>query len=52
MKGFGILVMVSLFLMSAGPGFTKEEVPKTGLNEALFGAVERNDAAMVRQLLK
>lgn len=52
MKGFGILVMVSLLLMLAGPGFTKEKVPKAGLNEALFEAVGRNDAAMVRQLLK
>jgi ankyrin repeat protein len=51
MKGFGILVMVSLLLMVAGPGFTKEEVPKTGVNEALFEAVQRNDAAMVGQLL-
>lgn len=51
MKGFGILVMVSLLLMFAGPGFTKEEVPKTGLNEALFEAVVRNDAAMVCQLM-
>ncbi|HBP90163.1 MAG TPA: hypothetical protein DD706_21010 [Nitrospiraceae bacterium] len=42
--------MVSL-LMCAGPGYTKEEVPKTGLNEALFEAVGRNDAAMVRQLV-
>jgi uncharacterized protein len=51
MKGFGILVMVSLLLMFAGSGFTKEVVPKTGLNEALFEAVERNDAPMVRQLV-
>ncbi len=43
--------MVSLFLMVAGPGFTKAEVPKTGVNEALFEAVGRNDAVMVRQLL-
>jgi len=52
MKGFGILVMVSLLLMFAGPGFTKEEVPKTGLNEALFGAVGRDDVVMIRRLLK
>ncbi|MBA3614156.1 MAG: ankyrin repeat domain-containing protein, partial [Nitrospirales bacterium] len=44
--------MVPLLLMFAGPGFTNEEVPKTGLNEALFEAVGRNDAPMVRQLLK
>ncbi|GJL69615.1 MAG: hypothetical protein NPIRA06_22500 [Nitrospirales bacterium] len=51
MKGLGTLVMVSLLLMFAGPGFTKEKVPKAGLNEALFEAVGRNDVAMVRQLL-
>ncbi|HNP61731.1 MAG TPA: ankyrin repeat domain-containing protein [Nitrospirales bacterium] len=51
MKGLGILVMVSFLLMFAGPGFTKEMVTKTGLNEALFEAVGRNDVAMVRQLL-